>query len=235
MEKCSSVRHVAIIMDGNGRWAEQRGLPRSEGHRQGAETVSRVLEGALDLGIEYLTLYAFSTENWKRPVSEVHALMGLLEEFIDQKLPDFQEKNVRLKTIGRTSGLPSGAAKKLLRAIDLTRNNRAGTLILALNYGGRAEIADAAAALAKAVAAGKVHPEQVNEALFSSFLYDPEIPDPDLMIRTSGELRISNFLLWQLAYSEFYITDKLWPDFTAGDLVEAVTAFSRRKRRFGGR
>ncbi len=235
MEKCSSVRHVAIIMDGNGRWAEQRGLPRSEGHRQGAETVSRVLEGALDLGIEYLTLYAFSTENWKRPVSEVHALMGLLEEFIDQKLPDFQEKNVRLKTIGRTSGLPSGAAKKLLRAVDLTRNNRAGTLILALNYGGRAEIADAAAALAKAVAAGKVHPEQVNEALFSSFLYDPEIPDPDLMIRTSGELRISNFLLWQLAYSEFYITDKLWPDFTAGDLVEAVTAFSRRKRRFGGR
>ncbi len=235
MEKNSPLRHVAIIMDGNGRWAEQRGLPRSEGHRQGAETVSRVLEGALELGIEYLTLYAFSTENWKRPVTEVRALMGLLEEFIDRKLPDFQEKNVRLKTIGRTSGLPPGAAKKLLRAVELTRNNRAGTLVLALNYGGRAEITDAAAALAGAVAAGKLRPEQVNEACFSSFLYDPELPDPDLLIRTSGELRISNFLLWQLAYSEFYITDKLWPDFTAGDLAEAVAAFSRRKRRFGGR
>ena len=235
MKNHSSVRHVAIIMDGNGRWAEQRGLPRSEGHRRGAETVSGVLEGALELGIEFLTLYAFSTENWKRPVAEVRALMGLLEEFIDRKLPDFQEKDIRLKTIGRISGLPAGAAKKLLRAVELTRNNKAGTLILALNYGGRAEISDAAAALAGAVAAGKVRPEQVNEELFSRYLYDPEIPDPDLMIRTSGELRISNFLLWQLAYSEFYITDKLWPDFTAGDLAEAVAAFSRRKRRFGGR
>lgn len=228
-------RHVAIIMDGNGRWAEARGLGKAEGHRRGADAVSRTLESAMKLGIEYLTLYAFSTENWSRPVSEVNALMKLLEDFIDRKLPEIQEKNVRLKTIGRTGGLPPGARKKLLAAVEATRENDAGTLVLALNYGGRAEIADAAARLAADAAAGRVKPAAIDERCFAGYLYDPEIPDPELMIRTSGEFRLSNFLLWQLAYSEIYIIDKLWPDFDHADFAAAVEAFGKRERRFGGR
>ncbi len=234
MNSVASVRHVAIIMDGNGRWAERRGMSRSAGHRQGAEAISGVLEAAQLLGIRFLTLYAFSTENWKRPDAEISALMGLLEEFLDRKISVFQEKNIRLKTVGRTMGLPRRAAEKLLNAVELTRDNDGGTLILALNYGGRAEITDAAVSLSRAVLSGGMKPEQIDEKIFSSFLYDPSVPDPDLLIRTSGEMRISNFLLWQIAYAELYITEKLWPDFTGDDLKKAVEEFSRRKRRFGG-
>ncbi len=229
------LRHVAIIMDGNGRWAEQHNLKRAEGHRAGADTVLKVLDGALELGLEYLTLYAFSTENWKRSPAEVSALMNLLQEFLDEKESLFMEKNVRLLTIGRTDGLWPGPRKSLLRVIERTRNNRAGTLILALNYGGRAELADAMKRIAEKVAEGKLKPSAVDEDCITRHLYHPEIPDPDLMIRTSGELRISNFLLWQLAYSELYVTDTLWPDFDVEELKKAAAAFGRRERRFGGR
>ncbi len=235
MEKPSFPRHVAIIMDGNGRWAEARGLERAKGHRQGAEAVMTAVETAGELGIEYLTLYAFSTENWKRPVAEVTALMGLLEAFIDQKLPELQQRNVRLKTIGRTAGLPAGARNKLLTAIDATRENTAGTLVLALNYGGRAELADAMQAIAAEVKAGRLKPQAIDEKVVARHLYDPELPDPDLLIRTSGEFRLSNFLLWELAYSELYVTDVLWPDFSRAEFLKAVESYGCRERRFGGR
>ncbi len=227
------IRHVAIIMDGNGRWATQRNLPRTAGHRAGADTVEMAVEFAARHGIEFLTLYAFSTENWKRPLSEITALMGLLADFIDKKLPELQKNNIRLMTTGRTSGLPLVVRKKLLSAIEATRNNTACTMVVALNYGGRAEIADAAAAIAEDVKAGRVKPSQVDEKLFSRYLYLPDVPDVDLMIRTSGELRLSNFLLWELAYSELYVTPKLWPDFTAEDFEEALNSFGKRERRFG--
>ncbi len=227
-------RHVAIIMDGNGRWATQQGLPRTAGHKAGAEVVTDVLDCAISHGVEFLTLYAFSTENWKRPISEVTALMGLLEKFIDDRLVELQERNVRLMTVGRTAGLPRGARKKLLNAIEETKTNSRGTLVLALNYGGRAEIADAAAKIAEDVAAGKIKPSKVDEKLFAKYLYEPEIPDVDLMIRTSGELRLSNFLLWELAYAEICVTDKLWPDFGEDDFVQALATYGNRDRRFGG-
>ncbi len=233
-EAKSKLRHVAIIMDGNGRWARERGLERSAGHRQGAEQVRVVLEAAQEFGLEYLTLYAFSTENWKRPPQEVLGLMNLLSEFLDRQLPQLMERKIRLKTLGRTDGLPEGPRRKLLQAIAATAENRGGTLVLALNYGGRAELVDAARKLGRAVAAGKVNPETLDEQKFRDFLYDPEIPDPDLLIRTSGELRLSNFLLWQLAYSELYVTPVLWPDFGRNELAEAIAAYGRRDRRFGG-
>ena len=229
MEK-GTVRHVAIIMDGNGRWADRRGLPRVEGHRQGARQVSEVLEAAREAGVEFLTLYAFSTENWKRPPSEVAALMGLLEEFLDDKLPELMEKNVRLRTVGRTDGLPAGARRKLLAAIKATAGNTAGTLNLALNYGGRAEIVDAVNRILSEKPTGKI-----DENSFRNYLYAPDIPDPELMIRTSGELRLSNFLLWQLSYAELYVTDTLWPDFGKAEFRKALDAFAGRDRRFGGR
>ena len=229
MEK-GTVRHVAIIMDGNGRWADRRGLPRVEGHRQGARQVSEVLEAAQEAGVEFLTLYAFSTENWKRPPSEVAALMGLLEEFLDDKLPELMEKNVRLRTVGRTDGLPAGARRKLLAAIKATAGNTAGTLNLALNYGGRAEIVDAVNRILSEKPTGKI-----DENSFRNYLYAPDIPDPELMIRTSGELRLSNFLLWQLSYAELYVTDTLWPDFGTAEFRKALDAFAGRDRRFGGR
>ena len=195
-----TIRHVAIIMDGNGRWAEQRGLPRTAGHRQGAKQVSEVLEAANECGVEFLTLYAFSTENWKRPPAEIAALMNLLEEFIDRNLPELQKREVRLRTIGRTGGLPAGARKKLLAAVEATKNNAKGTLNLALNYGGRAEIVDAVNRIT-AELAGQPRRE-ITEESFRNYLYAPDIPDPDLLIRTSGELRLSNFLLWELSYAE---------------------------------
>lgn len=229
MEK-GTVRHVAIIMDGNGRWADRRGLPRVEGHRQGARQVSEVLEAAQEAGVKFLTLYAFSTENWKRPPSEVAALMGLLEEFLDDKLPELMEKNVRLRTVGRTDGLPAGARRKLLAAIKATAGNTAGTLNLALNYGGRAEIVDAVNRILSEKPTGKI-----DENSFRNYLYAPDIPDPELMIRTSGELRLSNFLLWQLSYAELYVTDTLWPDFGKAEFRKALDAFAGRDRRFGGR
>ena len=231
----SAIRHLAIIMDGTGRWAERRGLPRTEGHRAGAETVLEAAEGARELGIEYLTLYAFSTENWKRSPLEVNALMNLLAEFLDAKLPRMLEKGVRLRAIGRIDGLPAKVRNKLRAVIAATAAGTGGTLTLALNYGGRAEIADAARRIASDVKAGKITPGAVDEKLFGRYLYDPELPDPDLLIRTSGEMRISNFLLWELAYSELYVTDVLWPDFDREEMRRAAAAFGKRERRFGGR
>jgi len=231
----SPIQHVAIIMDGNGRWAEQRGLPKIEGHRQGAKQVSEVLRACRDAGIHYLTLYAFSTENWKRPVQEVRALMGLMEEFLDEKTVELMEQNVRLRTIGRTSDLPAGTQKKLRAAMAETAGNTAGTLNIALSYGGRAEIVDGVNRYIEEAWKNGKKPEKLTEASFRNCLYAPDIPDPDLLIRTSGELRLSNFLLWQLSYSEIYVTDTLWPDFGREDFAEAIAAFGKRKRRFGGR
>lgn len=229
------VRHVAIIMDGNGRWAERRGLPKVEGHRQGARQVTEVLKAAQEYGVEFLTLYAFSTENWKRPVAEVTALMGLLEEFIDDKLPELMKNGIRLRTIGRTEDLFPGARKKLLHAIEMTEKNNGGTLNLALNYGGRAEIVDAVNKMAAEMTEKGGRFPKVTEESFRNYLYAPDIPDPDLLIRTSGELRLSNFLLWELSYSEMYVTDTLWPDFGKKEFEEALEAYGQRDRRFGGR
>jgi len=229
------VRHVAVIMDGNGRWAKNRGLKHIEGHREGAKSVKRAIEAAREFGIEYLTLYAFSTENWKRPGSEVKGLMSLLGEFIDDNLEEFRNTGIRLRTIGRTEQLPKFVVKKLLNAIEETKSNDKGTLIVALNYGGRAEITDAAKKIAQDVKSGKIKPDSVDEKLFSSYLYAPDIPDPDLLIRTSGEFRISNFLLWQLSYSEIYISEVLWPDFDKEEFGKAVESYRNRHRRYGGR
>ncbi len=229
------VRHLAIIMDGNGRWAERRALPRVAGHRAGADAVLEAVKGARAFGIEYLTLYAFSTENWKRSASEVSALMNLLQEFMTVKLPDMMAENVRLNAIGRLEELPLAARMSLKHAMAATRNNTRGVLTLALNYGGRAELTDAAQRIARAVKAGELAPEALTEQVFGRYLYDPELPDPDLLIRTSGELRLSNFLLWELAYTEIYVTDVLWPDFDRREMQKALAAFGRRERRFGGR
>lgn len=229
------LRHVAIIMDGNGRWAKQHGKERLQGHQAGAIAVENAIKAANEIGLEYLTLYAFSTENWKRSASEVNGLMKLLSEFLDHKLGVLQENNIRLKTIGRTSELPAYVAKKLKKAIKETASNQAATLVLALNYGGRAEIADAAAKIARDAVNGKINPEKVDEQLFKDYLYEPDIPDPELMIRTSGEFRLSNFLLWQLSYSEIYISDLLWPDFDSTEFMKAVDSYYGRERRFGGR
>ena len=228
-------RHVAIIMDGNGRWAKQHGLERVEGHRAGAVAVKKLVESLKDTGIQYLTLYAFSTENWKRSKEEVDALMELLAEFIDANLHLLMENNVRLLVTGRIEGLPEKAREKLKDAIRKSSSNTGGTVIFALNYGGRAEIADAAKKIAQKVQKGEISPEDIDEKLFAQNLYLPDVPDPDLLIRTSGELRLSNFLLWELSYSEIYVTDTYWPDFGLAELNKAIEVFQKRNRRFGGR
>ncbi len=225
--------HVAIIMDGNGRWAKQRGLPRIEGHRRGVETVRTTTFAARDLGVKMLTLYAFSVENWKRPQDEVGALMGLLEYYLKKELETFVRDRVRLRTIGRTEEMPASIQKLLRATIEETKQFTDYTLVLALNYGARSEIVDAARAYASAVAAGK---EKLNDGSwqsFSRYLYTADMPDPDLVIRTSGETRISNFLLMQAAYAEFVFTPVLWPDFTKADLAAAIAEFAKRERRFG--
>jgi undecaprenyl diphosphate synthase len=227
-------RHIAIIMDGNGRWARERGLPRIEGHHQGAESVRAVTEMCGELGVEYLTVYAFSTENWKRPADEVAALFVLLERFIEQELPTLMSNNVRLLAIGRLHELPPSARAALHEAVANTAGNTATTLILALNYSGRTEIVDAVKDLCREVAAGTIPLESIDAETISQHLYTRGIPDPDLLIRTSGELRISNFLLWQLSYTEIYVTAKLWPDFGKDDLRAAVADYSKRQRRYGG-
>ena len=233
-DKSNQVNHLAIIMDGNGRWAQAKGLERTAGHRAGADNVLEIMRAAKEFNIKYLTLYAFSTENWKRPAAEVGALMKLLQEFLFKQLPAMQKENVRLNAIGRLDDLPEPARLSLLGAMKATRNNAGGVLTLALNYGGRAEIVDAAKKLVSAVKAGEIDPEKLDEKSFSSFLYDPELPDPDLVVRTSGELRISNFLLWEMAYSELYISDVMWPDFDRNELKKALEAYNNRNRRFGG-
>jgi undecaprenyl diphosphate synthase len=226
-------QHVAIIMDGNGRWAKQRGLPRVEGHRRGVETVRTVTFAARDLGVRMLTLYAFSIENWKRPQEEVGALMGLLEFYLKKELATFVRDRVRFRTIGRTDELPVGVQKLLRQTTEETKHFADYTLVLALNYGARTEIVDAARAYAAAVAAGKEKLNDGSWATFSRYLYTADMPEPDLVIRTSGETRISNFLLMQAAYAEFVFTPVLWPDFTKADLEAAIADFNRRERRFG--
>jgi len=217
-------------MDGNGRWAQQRGLDRSQGHLAGAKNIRKVVEAARKHGVETMTVYAFSTENWKRPAAEVAALMSLIVEFTTSELPEMMKNNVRLRTIGRTSDLPLPARTALLTAIEKTRNNTGFTLNIALSYGGRAELTDAV----NKMLADPERPEKITEENFRNYLYAPDISDPDLMIRTSGEMRLSNFLLWELAYTELYVTDTWWPDFSEADLVKALESYAGRDRRFGG-
>jgi len=225
--------HVAIIMDGNGRWAKERGLPRIAGHRAGAEAVRRVVRAAGEFGIKVLTLYAFSTENWKRPRAEVEALMNLLRTYLRRELDELNRNNVRLQSIGRTEELPRMVQEELARAEEATKDNTGLILNLALNYGGRVEILDAVRALVKDATEGKVKVEDIDEELFGSYLYTRGLPDPDLLIRTSGEMRVSNFLLWQISYAELYFTPVYWPDFTREHLLEAILDYAKRERRFG--
>ncbi len=225
--------HVAIIMDGNGRWAKQHGFPRIKGHEQGAESVRVAIRTCRELGIRYLTLYAFSTENWGRPKAEVDALMGLLMRFLRGEEHELHENKIRLRVIGRLPDLPDSVRKELDRVMQATAGYTQGTLVLALSYGGRTEIAAAAREIARKAKAGALDPESVDEATVAAHLYAPDIPDPDLMIRTSGEMRISNFMLWQLSYAELYVTDVLWPDFREEHLVKAVEEYAGRRRRFG--
>ncbi|PTX90673.1 isoprenyl transferase [Opitutus sp. ER46] len=229
----NSPAHVAIIMDGNGRWATQRGLPRAEGHRRGVETVRTITFAARDLGVRMLTLYAFSIENWKRPQDEVGTLMSLLEFYLKKELETFVRDRVRFRTIGRTEELPAGIRKLLTATAEETKHFTDYTLVLALNYGARTEVMDAARAYAAAVANGEAKLNDPNWSSFSRYLYTSDMPDPDLVIRTSGERRVSNFLLLQAAYAEFVFTPVLWPDFTKADLEAAIADYNRRERRFG--
>ena len=226
-------RHIAIIMDGNGRWAKERGLPRREGHRAGAEAVREVLDACKELGVDYLTLYAFSSENWSRPEAEVQALMTLLDRFLREKVKDLDQKNIRLQAIGQLDRLPPKTRALLDSIIARTAGHTAMTLVLALSYGAREEIVSAARSIAAEAAAGTLDPAAVDAALFASHLQTAGIPDPDLLIRTSGEMRLSNFLLWQISYAEIVIVKKNWPDFRHGDLLEAVAEYQHRHRRFG--
>jgi undecaprenyl diphosphate synthase len=225
--------HIAIIMDGNGRWAKKKGAMRIFGHQNAIKAVRAATEGSAELGVEYLTLYAFSTENWNRPKEEVDALMRLLVSTISSEIKTLQDNNIKLTTIGNTTELPAGCQKELKEAMQATANNDGMTLILALSYSGRWEITNAAKALAQDIASGKVNPEEICESKFSDYLQTANFPDPELMIRTSGEMRISNFLLWQLAYTEIHITEVLWPDFREDDLFKAILDFQKRERRFG--
>jgi undecaprenyl diphosphate synthase len=228
-------RHVAIIMDGNGRWASKHGLPRAVGHRNGVEAVRRTVRAAIELGIPYLTLYSFSSENWSRPVDEIDDLMGLMKRFIRRDLAELHQAGVKIRVIGERSNVENELMSLIDEAVELTRDNTAITLIIAFNYGARAEIAKAARALAEQVAAGKLAPADINVEALSGALDTAGIPDPDLLIRTSGEMRISNFLLWQCAYTEFVFLDAFWPDFGRELLEEAIARFRERERRFGGR
>lgn len=227
-------RHIAIIMDGNGRWAQKRGLPRIFGHRVGVESVREIVRACSSLGVEYLTLYTFSKENWTRPPDEVMTLMSMLRFLLRREIDELNKRNVAIRAIGRIDDLPEDVKGELHRAIELTKNNTGLKLYLALSYSGRAEILDAAKLLAVSYAKGKVDLGKLSEDDFGRYLYDPGLPAPDLLIRTSGEQRISNFLLWQIAYTELYVTPVLWPDFRRKHLIEAIKEYNRRERRFGG-
>jgi undecaprenyl diphosphate synthase len=226
-------QHVAIIMDGNGRWARRRGLPRIRGHQVGAESVRAIVRACKKAGVKYLTLYAFSVENWVRPKTEIRGLMRILKHFLTKEEKELHENQVCLRVIGRLHDLPADVQTELERVMQATKHYTGGQLILALSYGGRAELVDAVRSIAKKVKRGELSPDSINETTIAENLYAPDIPDPDLMIRTSGEYRISNFLLWQLSYAEFYITDVLWPDFREEEFARALEAYSRRRRRFG--
>lgn len=227
-------RHVAIIMDGNGRWAQQRGLPRLAGHEQGSKSIRACAEACIEAGVEFLTLYAFSSENWKRPEAEVRGLMLLLERFLNEKRDEMLREGIRLRAIGRLGELPDAVRRKLDEVIAATAHNTKLTIVLALSYSGRAELVDAIRSIASDAAAGRLDPAAVSPELVASRLYTHDIPDPDLLVRTSGEMRISNFLLWQLSYTEIHVTKKLWPEFGKADLLEALADFASRSRRFGG-
>jgi undecaprenyl diphosphate synthase len=225
-------QHIAVIMDGNGRWAKRRRLPRIAGHRAGIRAVRQVVEACARLGVPFLTLYAFSIENWKRPHTEIKLLMGLLREYLKKEIDELNRQNIRLGVIGRIAELPKPVLKDLENALARTRQNTGLRLTLALNYGARAEMVDAARALVERVKHNGAL--EVDEATLSALLYTRGVPDPDLLIRTSGELRLSNFLLWQVAYSEIWVTETLWPDFTQQDLFQAIIDFQKRERRYGG-
>ncbi len=226
-------RHIAVIMDGNGRWAKQHGKPRVFGHRNGVRAVRETTESAAELGLEYLTLYAFSTENWGRPHTEVNALMHLLVETIHSEMHTLLKNNIRLQAIGDIRNLPEATYRSLLQGIEQTRDNNRMTLVLALNYSSKWEIVNAVQIIANAVKIGELNPEQIDETIFANALTTKDIPDPELLIRTSGETRLSNFLLWQAAYAELYFTSVLWPDFRKQHLYEAIVNYQNRERRFG--
>lgn len=226
-------RHVAVIMDGNGRWAQQRGLPRIEGHRNASTAVRETVTHCARLGIECLTLYSFSLENWKRPREEVAGLMELYAHYLVAEREEIMSNDIRVRQVGRRDGLPPRVLHELQETERLSRDNRGVTLCLALNYGSRAEIVDAVQALARRAAEGVIQPEDINEAMISDALYTAGLPDPDLLVRTAGEMRISNFLLWQISYAELYVTPVLWPDFRATHLNEALRTFAQRERRYG--
>jgi undecaprenyl diphosphate synthase len=220
-------------MDGNGRWARERGLSRARGHAEGAESVRVITRECAKIGIKRLTLYAFSTENWRRPKREVDFLMRLLKRFLVRERREIMDNNIRFAAIGRLEELPAAVRKELERTVEMSRKNTGMTLCLALNYGGRQEIADAARRIARDAASGKIKPDEIDEVRFTSYLYDPDMPDPDLVIRTSGEMRLSNFLLWQNSYAEIYSTMTFWPDFRLEELKKALQDYARRERRFG--
>lgn len=227
-------RHVAMIMDGNGRWARRQGLPRHLGHAEGAESVRAIVRECARLGVEQLTLYAFSTENWKRPATEVRFLMELLRKFLIAELPEIMENNIRLRAIGRLEELPDRVRKQLDKTIETSSANQGMILRLALNYGGRQEVMDAAARVAEAARKGEVDPRKLTEEEWRRFLYDPEMTDPDLLIRTGGETRVSNFLLWEMSYTELCFTAICWPEFREAELRQAFADYAGRERRFGG-
>ena len=226
-------RHIAVIMDGNGRWAQRQGLPRYEGHGQGARTAEMISLRCVDLGIESVTLYVFSLENWKRPQAEIDALMHLYSGYLVSIRPTLVKNNVRFSHLGRMAGLPQSVREALNGTMEATRACTGMVLAMALNYSGRAEIVDATKAIAEEVKQGRIAPDDIDETLISGHLYTKDQPDPDLLIRTADELRVSNFLLWQISYSEFYVTETLWPDFDAEALERAITAYAERNRRFG--
>ena len=233
MDKKNFPRHIAIIMDGNGRWAKRRGFPRIEGHRQGINKIREIVKVADELGIKVLTLFAFSTENWRRPKIEVNMLMNSLRGFLIKEIKDFNEKNIRFKKIGRDDPIPEALQELIMKSEDLTKDNSGLIVNLALNYGSRTEIIDATKRIVRSVIGGDLNLNNLNEDSFSNFLYTADLSDPDLLIRTSGEMRISNFLLWQLSYAELYFTEQYWPDFTKDDLIAAINDFQKRDRRFG--
>ncbi|MFZ5642405.1 MAG: isoprenyl transferase [Bacillota bacterium] len=227
-------RHVAIIMDGNGRWARRRGMPRAYGHRAGVESLREVVKASSEIGLQYLTVYAFSTENWKRPREEVDNLMDLLVEYLEKEIYDLCKNNVKVKAIGKIADLPPKAREAVVKAHKMTENCSGLNFNIALNYGGRTELEDAVRSICSEVAAGKLTPDDINQKIISDHLYTSGQPDPDILIRPAGDLRVSNFLLWQLAYTEFWLSDVMWPDFRRSHLIQAVVDFQRRKRRFGG-
>lgn len=227
-------QHIAIIMDGNGRWAVQRGLPRLVGHRQGYRTVRRVVKDCADLGVKMVTLYTFSTENWRRPQDETSGLMALIEEAARQELRQMYINGIQVRVIGRMHELPASLQEELQRGMEITAQNNRLVLNLAINYGGRAEIVDAVRAIAQRVKQGGIRPEEIDEPTIRAHLYAPDMPDPDLLIRTAGEMRVSNFLVWQTAYSELWVTPTLWPDFRTEHLIKAILSYQQRVRKFGG-